>query len=96
MLRQQCQFYLYNAEKHDDFLYRKGFLDGAERACNLINVLLSLGEIGDEQWLTRELQEQLGSLRGLLLQQDSRQPQEEATDRVSRVMKAVLEARQER
>lgn len=81
--------YLRNAESPEDFRYRKGFLDGHNRTRNLINVLLSLGEESEAEWMSKELERALEPFRAVTLRKgQDQQEQEEVLARVSRVMAA--------
>ena len=60
--------FLLASERHEDFLYRKGFLDGHQRTRDLLSTLITTGEVGDEEWLRNQM-EAAGKLLGLRLTQ---------------------------
>jgi hypothetical protein len=72
--------WLNQSEDEKDFRERKGFLKGHLQTRKLLDVLISQSEIGDKEWLEKEIAPLVQAARGILLGQDKGQVRERAAE----------------
>lgn len=81
-LSQEVSDYLHEAETPEDFRYRKGFWDGHIKTITFLEVLISMAEVTDEEFIQAELGKMMEPFRSMALPKGESREQDERLSRV--------------
>lgn len=88
-LSQEASDYLHDAETPEDFRYRKGFWDGHLKTMNYTDVLISMAESSDTDYLEQEVGKLMEPFRQMGLPEGKEEEEQEQNARLSRVMRRL-------